>query len=159
MRPILIIEDNEDDVMFLQRGFKKVGVEHPLHFARDGREALEYLGRVAQSSDRIQDPVPILIFLDLQLPHIAGLDVLKWIRSQQALRTVIVIVHTSSHLDVDIERAYEWGANSFLVKTPSSAKLLEMMRTVKAYWLELNAMASTRPQALDRSVPSGTLEL
>jgi CheY-like chemotaxis protein len=92
-------------------------------------------------------PIPILVLLDLQLPHVRGLDVLKWIRGQTLLRTMIVVIHSSSHLDIDIARAYQSGANSFLVKSSSASELARMMKLVKEYWLELNASVSSDPTA------------
>lgn len=142
MRPILLVEDSPDDVLFVKRALEKAGVTHPLHVACDGEKAIDYLKPFVEHPDLAGHPLPILVLLDLQLPHIRGLDVLKWIREQAVLRTLIVIIHSSSHLDIDIERAYQLGANSFLVKASSSEELARMMKLVKAYWLELNASVS-----------------
>ena len=145
MRPILLVEDNKDDVLFVKRALEKAGVSHPLHIACDGKEAIEYFEKYTGRSDG--HSLPVLVLLDLQLPHIRGLDVLKWIREQAALRTIIVIIHSSSHLDIDITRAYHLGANSFLVKASSAAELARMMKLIKEYWLELNASVSSDPSA------------
>ena len=143
MRPILLVEDNKDDVLFISRAMEKAGVLHPLHVARDGKEAITYLEKITNGSSA--HVLPILVLLDLQLPLVRGLDVLKWIREQAGLRTLIVVIHSSSHLDIDIARAYQYGANSFLVKASSAAELARMMKLLKEYWLELNASALGDP--------------
>ena len=142
MRPILLVEDNRDDVLFIKRAMEKAGIVNPLHVASDGKDAIEYLEKIIANSTIARHPLPALVLLDLQLPCVRGMDVLKWIREQAALRTLIVIIHSSSHLDVDIAEAYRLGANSFLVKAPASAELIRMMKLIKEYWLELNASAS-----------------
>lgn len=142
MRPILLVEDNRDDVLFIKRAMEKAGIVNPLHVASDGKDAIEYLEKIIANSTIARHPLPALVLLDLQLPCVRGMDVLKWIREQAALRTLIVIIHSSSHLDVDIAGAYRLGANSFLVKAPASAELIRMMKLIKEYWLELNASAS-----------------
>jgi|HubBroStandDraft_1064217.scaffolds.fasta_scaffold67767_2 CheY-like chemotaxis protein len=139
MRPILLVEDNRDDVLFMKRAMEKAGIINPLHVASDGKEAIEYLEKIAADSTVAGPPLPALVLLDLQLPYVRGMDVLKWIREQPALRALIVIIHSSSHLDVDIAQAYRLGANSFLVKAPAAAELARMMKLIKEYWLELNA--------------------
>jgi len=137
MRPILLVEDNKDDVVFITRAMVKAGIAHPVHVASDGREAISRLEKMTCGAGAHE--MPILVLLDLQLPLVSGLDVLKWIREQDALRTLVVVIHTSSHLDVDIARAYQYGANSFLVKASAAAELARMMKLIKEYWLELNA--------------------
>ena len=139
MRPILLVEDNQDDVLFFRRAMGKAEIIHPLHVASDGGEAIEYLDKFTKPSDSVDEFRPCLVLLDLQLPRVKGMEVLKWIREQPPLRTLIVIIHTSSHLEAEIERAYQLGANSFLVKAPCSDDLVRMLKLVKAYWLELNA--------------------
>jgi CheY-like chemotaxis protein len=139
MRPILLVEDNKDDVLFIKRAMEKAGITNPLHVASDGKEAIEYLEKIAADSTVTGPPSPVLVLLDLQLPRVRGMEVLKWIRQQETLRTLIVIIHSSSHLDIDITQAYQLGANSFLVKAPAAAELARMMKLIKEYWLELNA--------------------
>jgi CheY-like chemotaxis protein len=139
MRPILLVEDNKDDVLFIKRAMEKAGIVHPLHVACDGKLAIEYLEKITADLTVTGPPIPVLVLLDLQLPHVRGMDVLKWIREQKNLRTLIVIIHSSSHLDIDITQAYQLGANSFLVKAPAAAELARMMKLIKEYWLELNA--------------------
>src|SRR4051812_33558569 len=101
---ILLVEDSEDDVLFMQRALLSAGFKQPLQVAPDGRIALEYLGGAKQFADRKTYPIPSLVLLDLKLPHVLGLDVLKWIRSQPDLQTLPVVVLTSSGERSDLER-------------------------------------------------------
>lgn len=137
-RPILLVEDNEDDVFFFKRAMEKAGLQHPLRRVEDGQQAIDYLRGVGKYADRSQFPLPCLVLLDLKLPRVSGLEVVKWIREQPALQTLVVIILTSSHLDVDVRQAYRLGANSFLVKTSSANQLANMVRLIHEYWLELN---------------------
>ncbi len=137
-KAVLLVEDNEHDIFFLQRAFKKAEIMTPLQVVGDGREALEYLKGSGKFADRGRHPLPDLVLLDLKLPEMGGLEVLQWIRAQPELRTMIVVILTSSHLDTDIHRAYVLGANSFLVKTPSLEDLAKMSKLVHDYWLVLN---------------------
>lgn len=136
--PILLVEDNEDDVLFFKRAMEQAGWNHSLTVAEDGGKGIEYLDGTGQYADRTRFPMPRLVLLDLKLPRVSGLEVLKWIRSQPKLKSLIVIMLAASHLDEGIPRSYELGANSFLVKPGSPAELAKMLRLVKEYWLELN---------------------
>src|SRR6185503_12262393 len=140
-RTILLVEDEENDVFFFKRAAKLAGMTNPLHVAEDGRQAIDYLKGTGAYADRTQFPLPSFVLLDLKLPHVMGLDVLKWIRAQPELQTVIVIVFTSSKLAPDIDTAYRLGANSYLVKPSNPAKLQEMLAVIKQYWLDINEPA------------------
>ena len=142
-RTILLVEDDENDVFFMKRAMKLAEMLNPVQVASDGREAIHYLGGTGEYSDRGQFPLPCLVLLDLKLPQVMGLDVLKWIREQRELKTLIVLVFTSSNLPQDISKAHFLGANSYLVKPSSAAELPEMVRMIKRYWLEMNHSAPT----------------
>ena len=114
------------------------GIVNPVYVVSDGRQAISYLGGIDAYTDRTRFPLPSLVLLDLKLPLIMGLDVLKWIRAQPELKTVIVLIFTSSKLPPDVSKAYGLGANSYLVKPSSPNKLPEMVRMIRRYWLELN---------------------
>jgi CheY-like chemotaxis protein len=135
---ILLIEDSPDDVFFLQNAFKVAGILNPLHVAQDGKEAKDYLGGQGAFTDREQFPLPCLMLLDLKLPRVMGLEVLKWIRAQPELHNLIVIILTSSQLAPDIEMAYALGVNAYLVKPSSTAELQEIAVGIKKFWLNLN---------------------
>ena len=138
---ILLVEDNEDDVFIMQNAFKKARITNPLFVAEDGREALDYLEGRGKFADRAQFPLPALVLLDLQLPQIHGLDVLKSIRANTALPPLLVVVLTSSDQESDIERAYRLGANSYLTKPTTPQKLDSLASCLGEYWFDWN----TRP--------------
>ena len=140
-RTILLVEDDPNDVFFMKRAMKLAEMTNPVHVISDGRDALHYLDGAGEYSDRAKFPLPSLVLLDLKLPHVMGLDVLKWIREQPELRTVIVLVFTASKLSPDISKAYFLGANSYLVKPSEPDELIQMVRLIKQYWLDLNHSA------------------
>jgi CheY-like chemotaxis protein len=135
---ILLVEDEENDVFFLKHAFEEVGIPNPLQVAEDGQEALDYLSGHGEYADRERFPLPCLILLDLKLPRVMGFEVLKWIREQPALKALVVIILTSSCLQPDIEKAYELGANAYLVKPSSPPELRELAAGIKQFWLSLN---------------------
>ena len=139
---ILLVEDNEDDVLFLRRAMKLAGILHPLQVVRDGRQAIDYLEGSGAYKNRAEFPLPCLVLLDLKLPRVMGLDVLHWIRQQSRLEPLPIIVFTSSQEENDIQRAYRLGANSYLVKPSSADKLLELVKTFGIYWLQHNTPPS-----------------
>jgi CheY-like chemotaxis protein len=132
---ILIVEDNPDDRDLLARAFRKAKVETPLHFAVDGDEALAFLDGAGSVPDR---PRPVVVLLDLKLPRRSGFEVLEWIKGHPILRGVPVIILTSSRENIDLKRAYDLGANSYLVKPARPDELLRMVEQIDAYWLGLN---------------------
>jgi CheY-like chemotaxis protein len=134
----LVAEDDENDVFFLQRAFKQAKVENPLNVVRDGQEAIEYLSGEGKFSDRNLYPLPYLFILDLKMPRKTGLEVLGWLQEQPELRCVPVMVLSSSAHRTDIERAYELGANAFVVKPASLEKRVELAKLIGAFWLEFN---------------------
>ena len=135
-RTILLVEDNEDDVFFMQRAIRACGIEHHVQVAEDGQVAIDYLSGTGQYKDRQKFPLPFLIFLDLKMPRRSGLDVLQWIRTQPHLKTMLVLILTTSREDSDVQRAYELGVNSFLVKPPGADQLKDLVALIKSYWLE-----------------------
>jgi CheY-like chemotaxis protein len=135
-RTILLVEDNEDDVFFMQRAIRACGIEHHVQVAEDGQVAIDYLSGTEQYKDRQKFPLPFLIFLDLKMPRRSGLDVLQWIRTQPHLKTMLVLILTTSREDSDVQRAYELGVNSFLVKPPGADQLKDLVALIKSYWLE-----------------------
>src|SRR5580692_2161995 len=118
-RTILLAEDDENDAFFMKHAFKEVGIFNSLQVARDGKQAVDYLAGSGDYADRNRFPLPSLTLLDLKLPRLTGLEVLKWVRQQDELKSLIVIILSSSHQASDIAKAYELGANAYLIK-PSS---------------------------------------
>jgi two-component system response regulator len=138
-KPVLQVEDEAHDVLFLQFAFEQVGVIHPLLVARDGREAISYLQGLGMFANREQFPLPGLVLLDLRLPQVPGLHVLKWIRQQPAFVKLPVIVLSSSDQDSDVEAAYRLGANAYVVKPLNMADRIQLVRRLKQYWLDMDA--------------------
>lgn len=137
-RTILLVEDNPDDVLLIQRAFRKARVTHPLQQVGDGEEAINYLDGTGAYSDRQQYPLPGLLLLDLKIPRKSGLEVLAWLKEQPGLHRLPVVVFTSSREESDIQRAYDLGANSYLVKPVNFNALLEIVQTLGLYWLQFN---------------------
>ena len=137
-RTILLAEDNPDDVLLIQRAFRKARLPYPLHQVGNGEEAINYLDGKGIYANRQQHPLPGLLLLDLKLPRTSGMEVLAWLKAQPGLAQLPVVVFTSSREDTDIQRAYELGANSYLVKPVSFDALLEMVQTLGLYWLQFN---------------------
>ena len=137
-RCILVAEDDENDVFFLQRAFEQAGVNHPLHIVRDGEDAIDYLAGQGKFSSRTEYPFPTLLILDLKMPRKTGLDVLQWLRGQEGLQCLPVIILSSSSHRNDIEKAYRHGANAFVVKPSSNATRAELARMIKGFWLTFN---------------------
>jgi DNA-binding response OmpR family regulator len=136
-QPILLVEDDENDVFFFQHAMTKAGIDYPLHVARDGQEAINYLAGVGKFARRDEFPLPSLILLDLKLPLVMGLDVLRWIRRQPRLVPIVIIL-SSSQEESDIAAAYSLGSNAYLVKPLQTSELGAMVRAVSEFWLEQN---------------------
>ena len=129
---VLLVEDNPDDVELTLRALKRARVVNPVHVARDGAEALELL---LGEGGRLR---PRVILLDLKLPRVNGLEVLERIRADERTRALPVVVLTSSREEPDIRRAYELGANSYIVKPVEFEKFVSAVGEVGLYWLVLN---------------------
>jgi CheY-like chemotaxis protein len=138
---ILLVEDNEDDVFLMKRALKEAGISNPLFVVEDGQQAVDYLSGIAQFADRERFPLPAIVFLDLKLPFKSGCEVLEWIRGQNVLRSLVVVVLTSSEEPGDLSRSYKLGANSYIVKPPTSEQLTDLAKSFKWYWLEYNRFA------------------
>lgn len=135
---VLLVEDDPNDVLLMRRAFKMAGIEAALHVVGDGMTAIEYLSGVGEYADRGRYPLPSLMLLDLKLPRRSGHEVLAWLRQESALRRLPVTVLTASRESLDVERAYELGANSYLVKPTAFSALLELVSALGRYWLLLN---------------------
>ena len=140
---LLLVEDEENDVLFMQMALERAGISRGLHVAEDGQEAIDYLSGQGAFKDRARYPQPALVFLDLKLPRVMGMEVLKWIRERPEFDMMVVIILTSSQQRSDIHSACSLGANSYLVKPSNPLELNEMMQLVKRYWLQLNQPSAT----------------
>jgi CheY-like chemotaxis protein len=130
MTTILHVEDDTNDTLLLEHAFKKAGLVFDLQAVSDGDQAIAYLRGVNDFSDRDKHPLPKLILLDLKMPRLSGFDVLTWLRSDEGLRCVPVVVLTSSNHDADVKRAYALGAKSYLVKPVGFEALVELVKTL-----------------------------
>jgi CheY-like chemotaxis protein len=135
---ILMVEDRPADVLLIRRAFGKANIKNPLQVISNGEDAIAYLAGTGAFTDRDASPLPCLILLDLKLPRKSGLEVLSWLRAQPELKRLPVIVLTSSKETSDVNRAYELGANSYLVKPVMFDTLLGMITTLGLYWLTMN---------------------
>jgi CheY-like chemotaxis protein len=128
---ILLVEDNEDDVFLMKRALKSAEIVNPLRVIEDGQKAIDYLQGNGNFADRSAHPLPALIFLDLKLPFVRGLDVLAWLRTDDRFKSIIVVVLTSSEEPSDLSNAYKLGANFYLVKPPTPQQLQELTKAFK----------------------------
>jgi CheY-like chemotaxis protein len=136
-RTILLVEDEESDVFFMRQALQEVGVLNPLQVASDGQMAIHYFKGAGKFANREEFPLPCLVLLDLKLPHVMGLDVLKWIRQQPEVAPIVVIL-SSSQEETDIATAYRLGANGYLVKPHDLKQLTDMAKSIKDFWLTQN---------------------
>lgn len=141
---VLLVEDNADDVVLVQRAFRKANLLAPLTVVGDGEAAIRYLAGEREYQDRARFPLPSLVLLDFKLPRKDGVEVLQWARSRPELMGLPVVVLTSSQEPRDLERAYAAGANSFLCKPVEFEQLIQMVNALDLYWLVLNK-APARP--------------
>jgi CheY-like chemotaxis protein len=135
---VLLVEDDDNDVLLLQRAFRNAGVTAPMRVASDGEEAVEYLTGLLGDARTLRQEAPGLVILDLKLPRKSGLEVLAWMRQQPGLRRLPVVVLTSSDERRDVQDAYDLGANSYLLKPVIPQALTEAARIMGEYWLGLN---------------------
>lgn len=137
IRTILVAEDTETDFYLLEHSFQDLDRGFQLTRARDGVEAMEYLAGEHGFSNRAEFPFPHLLLLDLQMPREDGFAVLQWMRSQEGLRGLPVVIFSSSAQSQDIRRAYDLGATSYIVK-PMFREYAALVRTLADYWLRFN---------------------
>jgi CheY-like chemotaxis protein len=131
---VLLVEDDADDATLVYLAFKKIGLEHALTVVSDGSQALNYLSREGLYSDPLKFPTPALMLLDLLMPRIDGLEVLKWIRSHKSLNRLPVIVLTGSVRPRDFQFANSLGVNSFIQKPHGFDQLCLALRTFAEFW-------------------------
>ena len=132
-RAILLVEDNPVDVDLTLRAFKQRKLVNPVEVARDGEEALAWLRRWENG-----DELPLVILLDLKLPRVDGLEVLRRLRASDVSGNVPVVVLTSSSVESDIRAAYNAGANSYIVKPVNFEKFIDVATQIELYWCLLN---------------------
>ncbi|MCI0497720.1 MAG: response regulator [Thermoplasmata archaeon] len=146
---ILLVEDEPNDVLLLERAFKKSDLRFPLRSVEDGEQCLAYLRGDPPYDDRDEHPFPAMVLLDLNLPRLSGLEVLETIRGDPALSHTPVVMLTASKLGEDVDRATELGANFYLVKPVRFEEYMDMAKAINLYAKVLKA----KPRAAG---PEGT---
>jgi len=137
IHPILLAEDDENEVFFVRESFKRADIANPLEVVGDGQQVIDYLSGAGPYADRSLYPLPCLIILDLKLPRLTGLEVLEWLR-QSDLRCLPVIINSGSALQSDVDKVYQQGANAFVVKPASLEDRIELAKHIKGFWLRFN---------------------
>ena len=137
IRPILLVEDRALDVDLTKRAFAKRKLLNPIEVARNGEEALDLIDHWESGK-----PMPICILLDLKMPKVNGLEVLRRIKDHPKFSTIPVIILTTSTEDRDIEEAYKLGCNSYIVKPVEFDKFIDVASKIEVYWCALNMPAS-----------------
>jgi two-component system response regulator len=135
---ILLVEDNPTDEKLTLRAFKKSGIANEVFVVRDGAEALDYVFRTGPHAAMTEHDLPAIILLDLKLPRIEGLEVLRRIRADERTKLLPVVVLTSSKEDEDIARSYSLGANAYVRKPVEFTEFVEAAKTLGLFWLLLN---------------------
>lgn len=135
---ILLVEDNDDDVALTLRAFKKNNIKNTVVVARDGVEALDYLFATGAHSGRDRNDLPQVVLLDLKLPRLEGLEVLRRIRADEGTRTLPIVILTSSKEEQDLIAGYRLGCNSYVRKPVDFDEFVEAARQLGLYWLLLN---------------------
>jgi len=149
---ILLVEDNPDDVEMTLHALRKEKLANNIHVARDGEEALEFLFCNGAHADRSFELPPKLILLDLKLPKVDGMEVLKRLKADARTRTIPVVILTSSKEERDLVRGYNLGANSYIQKPVDFDQFREIVKTVGLYWLVIN-----QPPVLEVPLPAETV--
>jgi len=137
---ILIAEDRPDDVLLIRKALAAAKVTNPFVVLPDGEQTMAYLDGVGQYADRKMFPMPNIMLLDLKMPKMDGFEVLRAMKTRPHLQHIRVIVLTSSEDIFDVNKAYELGASSFLVKPLEFENFAGLMRTLNHFWLKRNAM-------------------
>jgi two-component system response regulator len=143
-KAILLVEDNPDDEALTIRAFKKNNIKNKVIVARDGVEALDYLFGTGPYAGRDVTALPQVVLLDLKLPKVDGLEVLRRVRADERTRILPVVILTSSKEEQDVASGYRLGANSYVRKPVNFDEFLEAARQLGLYWLLLNEPPPTR---------------
>ena len=131
---VLYVEDDSNDVFFMEWAFKTAGLSNPLHIATDGNQAIDYLAGNGPYADRAQHPLPALVLLDLNLPQVPGFAVLRWLRQQPQFQGLPVVIYSASDQNADKEQARQLGATDYVVKPLNMAKLPELLQALVCRW-------------------------
>jgi CheY-like chemotaxis protein len=132
---VLLVEDDLNDIFLVKRAFKIARIENPLQVVTDGEEAIEYLSGAGKYANRAQHPLPKLIVMDIKMPRLTGFEVLQWVKREgQPLRRIPVVIVSASDHHADINRAYELGANAYMVKPVDFRAVEHLFASITQYW-------------------------
>ena len=134
--PILLAEDDENDIALMGRALKRAGVPNPVSVVRNGQEVVDYLAGAGKFAERDKHPMPRLLLLDLKMPWMDGFDVLAWLRARPQYNALPVVVLTSSKLQTDIDKSRELGVYDYRVKPQSFDDLVRLLDDVRTCWLD-----------------------
>lgn len=135
---ILLVEDNPNDAELALRALKKNNLANKIHHVKDGAEALEFIFAAGAYAGRSMGNKPKVIFLDLKLPKVDGLEVLRKVKSDERTRAIPIVVLTSSHEERDVVESYKFGVNSYIVKPVDFDKFIHAVAELGMYWMLLN---------------------
>lgn len=157
--PILLAEDNRNDIFLMREAFAQAAIPNPLIVVTNGRDAVDYLGGKRRYAEREKYPLPGLMLLDLKMPWMDGFDVLSWLRRQPQFRGLPVVILTSSRLHSDIERSRQLGVYDYRVKPNEVSELVELLVDIRNCWLDegINHFVNI-PAALENQEPSNSSE-
>jgi CheY-like chemotaxis protein len=147
---ILLVEDDENDAMLMRMAFEKNNILNPVQWVRDGLEAVDYLNGAGQYADRAKYPFPEVLLLDLKMPRMTGMELLAWIAEHPDFRIIPTIIMTSSKQELDIEKAYNLGANTYMTKPCSFDELAQMVKLTHEYWAVSAKPKAKLPKSGDR---------
>lgn len=135
---ILLVEDNPDEVELTKRALTKGKIANKLKVVRDGQEALDYMFHEVINNDKTKAPIPGLILLDIKLPKVDGIEVLRRLKSDSRLKNIPVVMLTTSRREQDIINSYDLGVNSYIVKPVDFDKFVETVKNIGFYWILTN---------------------
>jgi CheY-like chemotaxis protein len=150
-RIILYAEDEKNDVFFLELAFEAVGIRYPIKAVTDGQAAIDYLSGAGHFVNRSLFPLPCLILLDINMPKKSGFEVLEWIRQRPGIKSLPVLVLTSSSNALDMEKASQLGADAYLIKPSNPLELRGVAESIRSRWLP-----KAKPEKKVKSLPSKT---
>lgn len=152
-QPILYAEDDENDVFFMERALDQAAIANPLQLVRNGQEAIDYLTGVGEFAEREKYPLPVLVLLDLKMPRLSGLEVLRTVRARKSLQGVWAVVLVSSRDDRSVKEALALGANGYIVKPPTCESLRKLIQALGERGFHFVSTGTPREAALPQSLP------
>jgi CheY-like chemotaxis protein len=157
-RTILAVEDSPDEIFFMQMAFDELGYGERIHFARDGKEAVQYIAGIGQYADRSRFPFPCLVMTDLKMPVMNGLELIKWLREESLCKTIPAFIFTSSQSEKDFEDARNYGVNGFFQKPSVTKPMLPVLREMIASWLLHLSSCTGNPPRLCEAIETFNMD-